>query len=391
MNVGISVLFQASGGSLNNLVRLLLAWESAGALAAHRVVVFASGRTEAALKAALPAELLGQIETVVDARADRGLLSRLWAEQVTLPRRLREKAIDVVYCPANVVPYVSRVPSVVVLQNAAPFCDSVTFRSLRGSRWWFRFQLLRAFMRASARRAAKVVFVSRWFLELFVERFGFERERGEIIPHAGIARTDAVRDEAFERSAGIAPRYLLYVSHLNPYKNVLEVVDAFAQIAGEPVASGLQLVISGMTNFPWYRDAIESRIADRGLRGRVVLTGLVTQERVHSLLAGCEAFVFASTCENCPTSLIEALSFGIPTASSDVGAMPEIAADAAIYFDAADPGSIAAALRRLLGDAALRADLRGRALERASGFPSEATVAGRTLDVILAAASGGRP
>jgi glycosyltransferase involved in cell wall biosynthesis len=183
---------------------------------------------------------------------------------------------------------------------------------------------------------------------------------------------------------------VLYVSHLNPYKNVLEVVEGFARLADDPDLRDVQLVISGMTNFPWYRAAIEERIARRGLTGRVILTGLVTQEQVHSLLAGCHAFVFASTCENCPTSLIEALSFGIPTASSDVGAMPETAADAVIYFDPNDPASIAAAMRRLLGDAPLRSQLRTRALDRAAGFISEAEVARRTLDVLVAAA-GGRP
>lgn len=388
MNIGISVLFQASGGSLNNLVRLLLEWGASGALDEHRVVVFASARADAALRNELPSAVTAKIETVVDARADRGLPGRLWAEQISLPRGLKARAIDVLYCPANVVPYRSRVPSVVVLQNAAPFCDTVTLRALRGSRWWFRFQLLRLFILASTRKAARVVFVSHWFRELFVGRFALEPERAEVIPHAGMARIRAGRDAHFERAHAIGARYLLYVSHLNPYKNVLEVVEAFAMIAADPAAAGLQLVISGMTNFPWYRRAIEKRIAARGLEGRVILTGLVSQGQVHSLLAGAEAFVFASTCENCPTSLIEALSFGLPVASSGVGAMPEIAGDAVVYFDPNDPSSIAAVLRRVIGDADLRRTLGERALLRAGEFPTEADVARRTLETLVAVGRG---
>lgn len=391
MNIGVSALFQASGGSLSNLVRLLREWDAAGALERHRVVLFAGGQTERALREAVAPAVLAKLVTIVDGGADRGLVRRLVAEQFTLLRRLREHRIDVLFSPANIVPWLSRIPSVVVFQNAAPFCESVTFRSLRGSRWWFRFQLLRLFVRASARKATRVVFLSQWFRDLFVSRYRFPPDRGEVIPHAGVSAHEARRDEALERAHGILGPYLLYVSHLNPYKNVLEVIEGFAAIARDPRHEPVHLVVTGMTNFPWYRRAIEERIAALGLGGRVILTGLVSQAAVDSLLAGCTAFVFASTCENCPTALVEALSAGVPVAASSVGVMPEVAGDAAIYFDPSSPAEIGNAMRRLLGDEELRASLQAKAGVRAAEFPSEAEVARRILAAIESVAGEPRP
>ncbi|HET8798746.1 MAG TPA: glycosyltransferase family 1 protein, partial [Thermoanaerobaculia bacterium] len=376
MKIGISAVYFASGGSLTNLVQLLREWRLSGALDAHRVVLFASPAAVDALRARLDGETLRGIGIELLGSRGRGLLARLLAEQILLPRRLREHAIDVVFCPANVIPYFTPVPSVVTFQNAAPFCESVTLRSLRHLGWWLRFRLLGLLIRASARRAARVIFISAWFRERLASRIGFPRERGEVIPRA---RLDV---RAASPMSPASPPVLLYVSHLNPYKNVLEVIDAFAA-ANVPE---WRLVLAGRTNFPWYRRAIVARIVRHRLQDRVTLAGEVDGAAVETLLAGASAFVFASTCENCPTALIEALSYGLPVACSKAGVMPEVAGDAVAYFDPRDAGSLRAALHRMMTDAAFRAELARRARARALEFPDARDVAARTLAAIERAA-----
>lgn len=376
MKIGISAVYYASGGSLTNLAQLLREWRASGALDEHRVVLFASPAAVDALRARLGDAILGCIDIDVIGSRGRGLLARLWAEQILLPRRLKSRGIDVLFCPANVIPYAASTPTVVTFQNAAPFCANVTWRSLRHFGWWLRFRLLGLFIRASAARATRVIFISEWFRELMVRRFAFPRGRGEVI-HRGRLEPRA--------STRAQPLYLLYVSHLNPYKNVLEVIDAFARVD----APAWRLVIAGRTNFPWYRDAIVARIARHGLGDRIELAGELEGREVEALLAGASAFVFASTCENCPTALIEALSYGLPIACSNVGVMPEVAGDAVEYFDPADVESIRAALHRVLTDDALRGQLAARARLRAADFATESEVARRTLEVLVRAAGSG--
>ena len=88
-------------------------------------------------------------------------------------------------------------------------------------------------------------------------------------------------------------------------------------------------------------------------------------------------------------SLIEALAADVPIACSNVGVMPEIAGDAAAYFDPYDPGDIANTLARVINDAPLRDTLRKKALEQARKFPTWDEVGEMTLRSLERAAVEG--
>jgi glycosyltransferase involved in cell wall biosynthesis len=76
------------------------------------------------------------------------------------------------------------------------------------------------------------------------------------------------------------------------------------------------------------------------------------------------AFVFASSCENMPNILLEAMAAGLPIACSKRGPMPEVLGEAGVYFDPDQPREIAAALSRLFSDPSLRERCAGAAYER---------------------------
>jgi glycosyltransferase involved in cell wall biosynthesis len=380
--IGINALFQASGGSLTNLAQLLREWSRSGVAEAHELTLFASRGSHAALLRACGSEVFERLQVCLLPAADRGLPFRFWAEQFQLPVRLRQLKIEALFCPGNVVPFATSTPTVVVFQNAAPFCRSVTFRSLRG-RKWLQLRVLALFVRMAARRATRVIFISRFFRDLFVSRYRFPKERGEVIYRARMESVSSQRDEAFERSLGIDRPYVLCVSHLNPYKNILELIEGFLR-ASRDCGCDRQLVIAGLVTFPWYYRQIVALIRRAGVAGNhIILTGELPHTDVPRLLAGCQSFVFPSTCENCPTSLIEALSLGLPIGCSNVGVMPEIGGDAVLYFDPFDPSSIAQVLLRLMSDSSFRDELRSRAAERARSFDGEAVVAARTMQEIL--------
>jgi glycosyltransferase involved in cell wall biosynthesis len=76
-------------------------------------------------------------------------------------------------------------------------------------------------------------------------------------------------------------------------------------------------------------------------------------------------FVLTSWFENCPMALLEAMMAGVPAVVTGVGGVPELVADTALVVPPGDPDALAAALRRLLEDTALAADLGARARARA--------------------------
>jgi glycosyltransferase involved in cell wall biosynthesis len=81
-----------------------------------------------------------------------------------------------------------------------------------------------------------------------------------------------------------------------------------------------------------------------------------------------DAFIYASSCENLPSTLLEAMSAGLPIACSNKGPMPNILGDGGVYFDPENPEEIAAALRRLIASPGAREKHSSVASERARRY-----------------------
>jgi len=172
----------------------------------------------------------------------------------------------------------------------------------------------------------------------------------------------------------VPEHYLLYVGKRGLYKNF----DPFFQ-AIRPVLERhpqLHLVCAGGGSFT----AAEQE-AFRAAR----LT-----ERVHHRPASDEvlcqlyrqalAFAFPSLNEGFGIPVLEAFSCGCPVIASDRSSLPEVAGEAALYFDPEAPESIAGAVERVLSSEALRADLSAKGTERLRLFSCEKT-ARQTLEV----------
>lgn len=375
MRIGINALFQASGGSLTHLRLLLSEWQRSGSADGHEIVVFAPPSTAERLRDDLPSHA----EVVPMPSADRGLLSRLRTEQLTLPRELRSRGIDVLYCPGSTVPLRASTPCVLSIQNAAPFCRRAGAGA--GPKMRLRWNILSRLIRWGAKRADRVVFLSQHFKQQFQRIVSVPDAKCIVLPR-GYDRqfVDPAPDFSLESSYGLRRPYILNVSHVYPYKNMIELVDGFAAARAKGLTANAQLVIAGRADvFPAYTARLRQRIAALRIESDVVLTGLVPPEHIPALLAGAEMFVFTSTCENCPTALVEALAAGKPTACSNVGVMPEVTGDAALPFDPDSPVAISQAIGHLMNDAKLRATYSKSAAERAVQFPS----ASRTARVVL--------
>jgi alpha-1,3-rhamnosyl/mannosyltransferase len=372
MKIGINAVNQPQGGSLANLRQLFGEWERAGLLADDEIVVFASSTAASRLRDSLPSGVV-----LIDVpQADKGLTGRLVAEQLKLPSLLRRHAVDVLFCPGNTMPLMSAVPCVTTFQNAAPFCE------VRAAGWSLRLRwlVLGTLMRQSARRSRKVIFLSRFFLELFVNRFGFDPARGVLIYRSGSLPKSG--PGALSRTEEV-----LSVSHFYPYKNLLELVEGFVAARRKRNTSWV-LLLAGGEFVGDYGERVRERLRSLGAGDNEVrILGNITPPEITGLLRRCGIFAFSSVCENCPTALVEALREGAPVACSNAGVMPEIAGDAAEYFDPHSPPDIERALGLLMDRPERRAALGKAAAARGAQFPSPAQAAARTLEVIRSAAT----
>lgn len=186
------------------------------------------------------------------------------------------------------------------------------------------------------------------------------------IPHGvGVDFKRMQRVEAWP-SNGERPIRCLYLSNAAMYKHQWEVVRAMAGLRSRGHNVTLDLVGGGSGRA---QKLLEAEITLSDPRKEFVRQkGFIPQRNLPELLAGTDLFVFASSCEAMPNTLIEAMAVGLPIACSDRGPMPELLADAGVYFDPEDAHSIADAVEKLLTDPRLRIRVQQRAKQLADQY-----------------------
>ncbi len=191
--------------------------------------------------------------------------------------------------------------------------------------------------------------------------------------------TPILREAVEERVAaklGLPTPYLLFVSTLEPRKNIEGLLRAFARIKQEIPHT---LVLAGAPG--WNMGDLGARIQSLGLESRVRRMGYVADRAdLPALYAAADAFVFPSFYEGFGLPVLEAMTCGCPVIVSNRASLPEVAGDAARYVDPDSMEDIAQAIREVAQGPELRASMRERGLAQARKFSWKAC-AEATLDV----------
>ena len=179
--------------------------------------------------------------------------------------------------------------------------------------------------------------------------------------------TDAARLQECRERLGIRAPYFLFCSAPDFTKNRERIIQAFAQFRdGWPEPYQLVFVTPKVE----YAMTDVRRVAfDVGLDCRdLIYTGFVSDEELNCLYSGATALVSPSLYEGFGLPAGQAMRAGTPVIASDRSSQPEVVGDAGLLVDPYDVGAIAGAMRRLAGDAGLRAELSARGRERARLF-----------------------
>jgi glycosyltransferase involved in cell wall biosynthesis len=202
--------------------------------------------------------------------------------------------------------------------------------------------------------------------------------------HEGVDPAFAAGDAA--PPDGLPARYLLFVSTLEPRKNVVNLLEAFALAAGEGYPGDLVLV----GRWGWRTEAAEQALARSSVRERIHHLDYLERPILASVMRRAEALVFPSLLEGFGLPVVEAMACGIPVIVSRATSLPEVAGDAALYVDPANPADIAAAVRRLAGDPKLAASLAAAGRKRAARFSWDETAKASSAVLRRAAGMPGR-
>lgn len=208
------------------------------------------------------------------------------------------------------------------------------------------------------RRAAGVIFLTRYAGKVIQQSCGLLPAIA-YIPHG----VDAVFKHSQAISSwpvlGERPIRCIYVSNAEMYKHQWVVVEAIALLRKR--GYNLMLSLVGGGNGP-AQQLLQDMITVADPKSVFVKQlEFLPHTELPALLAEADLFVFASSCENMPVTLVEAMAVGLPIACSNRGPMPEVLADGGVYFNPDDADSIARAIEQIIKSPTLRVNIAQRA------------------------------
>ncbi len=364
LHVGIDATNIRQGGGVTHLAQLLNA-ASPSAAGLTRVTVWTSSST---------ADLLPRrpwLEKVSAPWMDAPLPVRLLGQQLTLPQALERAGCDVLLSPGGTLPIRCRLPAVAMCQNMLPFEPVEAARFGRFSLMRLKMWLLRHSQGRSFLRANGLIFLSRYAQSAVCQALSLAAPSTALIPHGVETRFSIPPRQArgLPSCTETEPFRALYVSILMPYKHQVAVAQAASQLRAEGIPVEMRFVGASWGQYGKDFEALLKRLDPN--RKFLLWAGPEPFENLHHHYRSADTFVFASSCENLPNILIEAMAAGLPIASSDRGPMPEILGSAGVYFDPDDTITIANALRQLCNDPALRTQLAEQAWRTAQAFSWE--------------------
>ena len=300
---------------------------------------------------------------------ERSRLGRAWQhpvariawEQSALPILATRGRWDLLHSPVNVAPLLSPTRSVVTVHDLAFLTAAETMPSGRR-------RYLAALTARSVRRADRVIAVSESTRRDLARWFDLAPDRVSVTPLAADPRfrpSDAVTLSAFRAQNRIDRPYILSVGTREPRKNGALLVRAFADLSR---AIPHDLVMVGPAG--WLGGELDQALAalPAAVRERVRLTGFVEDADLPLWYGAAEVFAYPTRYEGFGLPVLEAMACGTPVVTSDVSSLPEVAGDAGLLIDPNDREQLATALRRIVTDPALAADLRRRGTQRAARY-----------------------
>ena len=224
--------------------------------------------------------------------------------------------------------------------------------------------------RRSVRKAALLLTVSEFSRSEIARLYGVDPLSITITGNGvNLARFHPVSPEGSDdwngadlvRALGAEPgKYLVTVGRLEPRKNHLNLVRAYARIA-EPRPP---LLIVGQRDFE--HDEAFAEVEKLGLTHEITFLERVADAELPALVRHARVFVYPSFAEGFGMPVLEAMASGVPVVTSATTALVEVAGGAALTVDPDDPQALAGAIETLLYDASLRKRLAAQGLEVAA-------------------------
>ena len=280
----------------------------------------------------------------------------LFWTQLRLSWELFWHKIDLLFIPASALPIFHPNKTVVTIHDLA-------WKFYPESFTWFNRNFLEYSTRFAVRKAKRIIAVSESTKRDLVKFYKILPDKISVIHH-GYEVLPPILGKPDTR---LPEKYVLFLSTLQPRKNLEGLIKAFVQLKKERPELPHKLVVVGKTG--WKFEKILEAI-NRNANEVVYLNYVPDAERL-AILKNSDLLALPSFYEGFGMQILEAFSLGLPVITSNISSMPEVAGSAAVYFDPHNTFEIKKALADVLSDMGLRENLIQRGKERLSAFSWE--------------------
>jgi len=287
------------------------------------------------------------------------LHKRLLWQQIELGR-LAHKNCDLLFSPGGLYLGDFR-PYVTMFQNMQIF--ETKERNRENYREWLRLKLLQLAQGQTFRKASGLICLSEYTRNYLIQNHPrlVTKTPVQLIAHgADSYQVEPILcdHENFEQKS----LKFLYVSTVKKYKHQWNLIDAVGLLSKEGFSIELHIIGDGdIQALSWMRTSMERNDPD----GQYIFYhGALPHKETLSWYNKVDVFVFPSTCETFGISLLEAMTAGLPIASSDRGPLPEVLKDSGLYFNPESVVSIKNCLQYLID----RPELRNKLADKAQSY-----------------------
>ena len=286
-----------------------------------------------------------------------------FSEQLRVPLSLRREGVDLFHAPHYVLPPLVPCKSVVTIHD----CIHLRFPQYLPNRLGYAYA--RSSLWIATHRSNRVLTVSEASKGDILRYFRVPENKIDVI-YNGIDERFGVTP-ADDEVAMVRERYqlndpfVLYAGNIKPHKNLERLIDAFNTLRRGGLDDVKLLIIGDeISKYATLRRAVHKYKLHKHVR----FFGFVPDKTLAVLYRLAALFVFPSLYEGFGLPPLEAMASGTPVITSNVSSLPEVVGGAALLIDPYDPDAIAHAMRRVITEPALRADLRARGLQRVRDF-----------------------
>lgn len=301
---------------------------------------------------------------------------KIFWSQLFLPLSLNlTRGIDVFFSPAHYAPRFCPVPLVTTIHDIAYFYYPEEFlkKDLYKLQNWTKY---------SIEKSKKIIAVSKTTKKDIIKFYHTPENKIEVVYNGFEKQSSSDITKVWENLVSKFEirnsKFLLYVSTLQPRKNVPTLIKAYNKFKIDNPE--YKLVIVGKKG--WMVDKIMSEIEDQE---NVIFTGFLSDEEVVALYQHAFCYILPSLYEGFGITILEAMSHGAPVITSYASSLPEVGGEAALYFEPNNIDDLLFNIKLLHNDKQLRKDMIEKGKERIKNF-SWSTCASETLQIIESAA-----